>query len=323
MSEPTEKPPPADFGKRLLARAGEKNLWLVVIASDEAGADAWTASAGDAAVRLRSPQARELALRELGLTPARELSAAFLHDRAFEGIWKSNPKAVDTRRLVELITREPFRSPEEIAKEYQGWHNEIEDALTGSGKKLGSRTLMWAAAFCDGGQRGSVLRMSEDLRRELKEDRGPADILCDDPASKRFKDARLDPESDKAAFGAHLHGIAAALRAYLWREFEDPSLRAILTKWLIAQLGTFPPDDSKRLAESVLDIAFRFRDDTLLRELRNHRVRCASRASPPSRMNSARPPGTPMPSSLTKARPRNQPIEDDGVEVVADPKRGS
>lgn len=270
MSEPTERLPSPDFGKRLLDWARAKNLRLVVITTDEAEADAWTASAGDAAIRLRSPQARELADRELSLTVARELRPMILDAPAFEGIWKSNPKAADTRRLVDLIAQEPFRAPEEIADEYQGWRKWIDNALSGSGKTLGSRTLLWAAAFCDGGQRGSVLRMSEELRRELKDDRGLADILCDDPASKRLKDAKLEPESDRAEFAGNLHGIASALRAYLWREFEDPSLRARLTKWLVAQFGVLPPDDAERLTRGVLDIAFRFRDDTLLREVRDN-----------------------------------------------------
>lgn len=268
MSEPTEKPPSADFGKKLLDWAREEGICLVVIAADEAGASRWAQSAGDAAVRLRSPDARELAVRELGLTAAGELRTAILDHPAFAEIWLSAPKAADARRLVELIIEEPFRSPEQIADEYRGWRNWIDDTLRT--QKIGSRTLMWAAAFCDDGQRGSVLRMSEDLRRKLKEDRGPAAVLSDDPASERLGKAGIKPNGDRVRLDPVHHGIAEALRVYLWREFEDPPLRGLLTEWLVEQLGALPPDDAGRLAQGVLDIVVRFRDDTLLRAVRDN-----------------------------------------------------
>lgn len=268
MSEPTEKPPSADFGKKLLDWAREEGICLVVIAADEAGASRWAQSAGDAAVRLRSPDARELAARELSLTAAGELRTAILDHPAFADIWLSAPKAADARRLVELIIEEPFRSPEQIGDEYQGWRTWIDDALRA--KKIGPRTLMWAAAFCDDGQRGSVLQMSEDLRRRLKDDRSPAAVLSDDPASQRLDEAAIKPNGDRVRLDPIRHGIAEALRVYLWKEFEDPPLRDLLAKWLVAQLGTLPPDDAERVARGVLDIVIRFRDDSLLRALRDN-----------------------------------------------------
>jgi hypothetical protein len=268
MSEPTERPPSADFGKKLLDCAREKDLVLVVIAADETGADRWADSAGNAAIRLRSPDARELAARELSLTVTGELRTAILNHPAFADIWLSAPKAADALRLVELIIEEPFRSPEQIADEYRGWRSWIDDALRE--KKIGPRTLMWAAAFCDDGQRESVLRMSEDLRRKLKEDRGPAAVLSDTPASARLDEAGIKPNGDRVRLDPAHHGIAEALRLYLWREFEDPPLRDLLTKWLVAQLGELPPDDAERLARGVLDIVVRFRDDTLLRAVRDN-----------------------------------------------------
>jgi hypothetical protein len=99
------------------------------------------------------------------------LRTAILDNPAFENIWKSAPKAEDARRLARLIFEGTDRSPEEIADEYQGWREWIDKTLPD--KKFGTRALMWAAAFCDGGQRKSVLLMSEDLRRRLHEDRGP------------------------------------------------------------------------------------------------------------------------------------------------------
>jgi hypothetical protein len=268
MSEPTEKPPSDDFGKKLLNWAREKDLVMVVIAADEAGAGRWASSAENAAIRLRSPDARELAYRELSRTAAGKLRSEILDHTAFDEIWLSAPKATDTRRLVKLIAEEPFRSPEQITDEYRGWRGWIEGALRS--KKLGPRTLMWAAAFCDDGQRGSVLRMSEDLRRKLKEDRGPAAVLSDAPASARLDDAGIKPNGDRVRLDPVHHGIAEALRVYLWREFEDPPLRSLLTEWLVEQLGELPPDDAARLARGVLDIVVRFRDDTLLRAVRDN-----------------------------------------------------
>jgi hypothetical protein len=267
MSEPTERPPSADFGKKLLDWVHDKDLALVVIATNETGADRWADSAGDAVIRLRSPDPRELAARELRLTAVGATRTAILDDHSFTNIWLSAPKAADTCRLVELIIEQPFRSPEQITDEYQGWRKWIEDTL--ADKKIGLRTLMWAVAFCDDGQRGSVLRMSEDLRRMLKEDRSPAAVLSDEPASKRLSDAGIIPNGQRVRLDPARHGIAKALRVYLWREFEDPLLRHLLTEWLVSQLSELPPDDAQRLAQGVLDIVVRFRDDDLLRAFRD------------------------------------------------------
>jgi hypothetical protein len=266
MSEPSTEPAPADFGRKLLDWARENDICLVVIATDEAGASRWAGSAG---IRLRSPDARELAERELRASGAGEgdLRTAILDDPAFVRIWKSAPKAEDARRLARLIMEGIDLSPDEITSEYQGWREWIDDILPK--KKFGTRTLMWAAAFCDGGQRRSVLQMSEDLRRRLDDDRGPAAILSDDPSSRRLADAEIERNGDTVRLSPARHGLAEALRGYLWDEFEDPELRGILTDWLVAQLARLSFDDADRVARSVLDLVIRFRDDTLLRALRD------------------------------------------------------
>lgn len=267
MSEPAIEPTPTDFGKKLLDWASENGICLVVIAADETGASRWAGSAGRAVVRLRSPNARELAARELRASGAGELRTAILDNPAFENIWKSAPKAEDTRRLARLIFEGTDRSPEEIVDEYQGWREWIDKTLPD--KRFGTRALMWAAAFCDGGRRRSVLRMSEDLRRRLREDRGPAAILSDTPSSKRLTDAEIEREGDTVRLSPARHGLAEALRAYLWDEFDDQELQDILTDWLVAQLGELPFEDAERIARGVLDIVIRFRDDALLRALRD------------------------------------------------------
>jgi hypothetical protein len=267
MSEPAIEPAPTDFGKKLLDWARENGICLVVTATDETGGSRWVGSAGSAMVRLRSPNARELAACELRASGAGELRTAILDNPAFENIWKSAPKAEDARRLAQLIFEGTDRSPEEIADEYQGWREWIDKTLPD--KNFGTRALMWAAAFCDGGQRRSVLRMSEDLRRRLQEDRGPAAILSDIPSSKRLTEAEIERNGDMVRLSPARHGLAEALRAYLWDEFEDQKLRDMLTDWLVAQLGELPFDDAECVARGVLDMVIRFRDDALLRALRD------------------------------------------------------
>ena len=267
MSEPTAEPALTDFGGRLVSWARESNIRLVIIAADETGASRWAGSAGSAVVRLRSPDARELAARELRASGADEMRASTLDAPAFASIWRSAPKAEDARRLARLIMEGTGRSPEEIVGEYQGWREWIDETLPT--KEFGARALMWAAAFCDGGHRSSVLRMSEDLRRRLDDDRGPAAILSDAPSSQRLADAEIERTGDTVRLSPARHGLAEALRAYLWDEFEDPVLRGILTDWLVAQLGGLPLDDAERVTSNVLDVVIGFRDDTLLRALRD------------------------------------------------------
>jgi hypothetical protein len=264
MSDPTDKPAPADFGKRLMDWARQNGICLVVIAADDTGARRWAGSAGSAEVRLLSPNARDLAAQELRAAGIWDLG--ILGDEALTGIWESGPKVDDTRRLVRLIVDGPDRSPKNIADEYQGWQEWLGKEVPA---ELSARTLLWAAAFCNGGQRKSVLRMAEELRRKLGETRSPSDILSDYPVSTRLREAKLDPKGKTVWLPSTQHGLAGALRSYLWDEFDDPKLREFLTQWLVAQLAELPPDDAERVAYGVLDVVVRFRDDTLLRGLRD------------------------------------------------------
>jgi hypothetical protein len=138
MSESTKEPAPADFGKRLLDWARETDICLIVIAADETGASRWAESAGNAWIRLPSPDARELAASELRASVAGELQASILDDPAFGSIWKSAPKAEDARRLARLIIEGARRRPEEIADEYQGWRDWINQTFPN--KPLGTRS---------------------------------------------------------------------------------------------------------------------------------------------------------------------------------------
>jgi hypothetical protein len=82
-------------------------------------------------------------------------------------------------------------------------------------------------------------------------------------------EAEIERNGDMVRLSPARHGLAEALRAYLWDEFEDQKLLDMLTDWLVAQLGELPFDDAERVARGVLDIVIRFRDDALLRALRD------------------------------------------------------
>jgi hypothetical protein len=268
ISEEPEMPALADFGGKLLAWSTDASVYLVVTTTEEAWTRRWTASAGEAVVRLRSPNARALAASEIQSAGAVERTTV-LDDPVFDDIWKSAPKGEDACRLARLVIDRGDSRPDEIASEYRNWRSWIDEELPG--KELPERAIIWSAAFCDGGQGKSVLRMSEDLRRLLGEKRGPADILKDAPASKRLKDAWIEP--GKPGEGVRLspekHGLAAALRAYLWGEYEDAALREKLTDWIAGQLGELPINDTERVVNGMLDIVISYRDDTLLRALRD------------------------------------------------------
>jgi hypothetical protein len=266
MSEPTKEPARADFGGALRDWARENHVYLVVTTTHEVGDQRWLGSARDAVVQLRSPYARALAESELRTADASE-RIAILSDPAITSILDSTPKAEDVCRLARLVIEGTSRTPQEIADEYGNWRDWIDKELPL--KTLGSRALMWSSAFCDGGQRKSVLQMSEDLRRVLGEDRSPANVLSDTPASQRLSDAEIKRDGDKALLSPTRHGLAQALRAYLWDEFEDPPLREILTDWVVGQLGKLPLDDADRVANGLLDIVVSYRDDSLLRALRD------------------------------------------------------
>jgi hypothetical protein len=268
LSEQPESPPTADLGAKFLAWAQEKSVHIVVTTTDEPWVKPWAASAGDAVIQLSSPNARALAESEIRSANAPE-RVSILGDRAFDDIWASAPKAEDACRLARLIISRPEEEPKDIANEYSNWRTWIDQEL--STKDLPQRTLIWSAAFCDGGSRKSILRMSEDLRRLLGEQRGPAEILKDAPASQRLKDAWIEASTsgEGMALLPARHGLPAAFRAYLWEEYEDSDLREKLCDWIGGQLGRLPLDDSERVMNGILDVAVSYRDDTLLRTIRD------------------------------------------------------
>ncbi|WP_067823533.1 hypothetical protein [Actinomadura kijaniata] len=262
LSDPTEQRPVDQFGGQLLQWAKDQQIFLVVITTQEVWNGRWTHGANDVAVRIGSPDALRLTERELSINGHPDL-VPLLQDPAFAPIWKSNPRAEDARRLARIITAASAADPGRIVAEYEDWRNWINDQLPAT---LGPRALLWASAFCDGGQRKSVMRMSEDLRRKLGERRTPADILGDSPASKRLKEAKIETEGDRVRLAPEQHGLAAAVRRHLWDEYEDQT--NILKDWVVNQAATLEYEDAARVLDAVLDLVIQYRDDELLRSIR-------------------------------------------------------
>jgi hypothetical protein len=91
MTEPSEKWPENEFGTRLLDRARQSAIYLVVITTDEAWSGRWTGSAQAAEVRFESPVARQLVTCQLRAAGA-EHRLPLLDAQDFAGIWKSRPR---------------------------------------------------------------------------------------------------------------------------------------------------------------------------------------------------------------------------------------
>ncbi len=265
MTEPSEKRPENEFGTRLLDRARQNAIYLVVITTDEAWPrhSRWTGSARAAEVRFESPVARQLIACQLRAAGA-EHRLPLLNAQDFAEIWKSRPKAEDTCRLAQLIADPANRSVEQIVAEYGDWRDWISQALP---SELDPRVLMWSCAFCDGGARKSVLKMAEDLRRHLGAERIDREILLDPPASRRLEAANIKVNGERAWLSPGQHGLAQAVCRHLWDEYEGQ--REVLTRWLKEQVRTLPLHDAQRVVRAMLDLVIRYRDDKLLTGLRD------------------------------------------------------
>jgi hypothetical protein len=263
MTEPAENWPEVEFGTRLLDRARQNAIYLVVITTDEAWSGRWTGGARAAEIRFESPVARQLITCQLRAAGA-EHRLLLLNAEDFAEIWKSRPKAEDARRLAQLIADPANRSAEQIAAEYGDWRDWISQSLPSA---LDPRVLMWSCAFCDGGTRKSVLKMAEDLRRHLGAERIDREVLLDPPASRRLEAASIQTHGDKVLLSPGQHGLAQAVCRHLWDEYEGQ--RAILTRWLKEQVTALPLRDARRVVNAVLDLVIRYRDDKLLTAMRD------------------------------------------------------
>ncbi|MBB6174843.1 hypothetical protein HNR23_004903 [Nocardiopsis mwathae] len=266
MSEPTPHQPRSEFCKQLLHWVQKQEIYLIVTTTPEVwGDDRWAAGAEGTVARLGSPDARLLVERELRAIGMAS-RVAILSDSAFEPIWKSKPKAEGACRLAKIITKKAPDTdlPTDIANEYLDWREWIDKQLPDN---LDARALLWSCAFCDGGKRKSVLRMAENLRRKLGQKRTAADILSDRPASKRLEDAKIERSEDVVRLAPKQHGLPAAVRRHLWDEYEDQV--EVLKDWIVTQVASLPFDDAERVVDAVLSLVIEYRDDDLLKKLRD------------------------------------------------------
>ncbi|MFI7640544.1 hypothetical protein [Nonomuraea sp. NPDC049400] len=259
----TTKEPSEEFGKGLLSWAKESKALLVVLVTGDVWTGRWTNHLRDQLVPLPSPNARRLVERQLTALGAGNRTFLLDHE-VLAPIWASCPRAEDASRLADIIRKSASLKAEDIAAEYGGWEAWLDTKFP---KRLGSRTLLWSAALCNGGRRLSILQMSEALRRKLGEDRGPAAVLSDDPASKRLDEAHVRRFGDRVRLAPECHGLAAAVRRHLWDECELH--RDLLTEWAVDQAANLPADDAGRVVDALLDLTLLFRDKAIINKLRD------------------------------------------------------
>ncbi|MEV0346984.1 hypothetical protein AB0H88_14565 [Nonomuraea sp. NPDC050680] len=259
----TAKEPSEDFGKALLSWPKEGQALLVVLVTGDIWAGQWTHQLRDQLVSLPSPNARRLVARQLNARGASNRTFLLSHE-ALAPIWTSSPRAEDASRLAEIIRKSSSLNVGDIAAEYGGWEAWLDKKFPA---QLGSRTLLWSAALCDGGRRLSILQMSEALRRKLGEDRGPAAVLADAPASKRLDDAHIKRVGDRVQLAPECHGLPAAARRHLWDECQLH--RDLLTDWAVNQAANLPADDAEKVVEALLELTLHFRDKAIINKLRD------------------------------------------------------
>ncbi len=270
LSELSSEPPRPELGEQLRSWAWTHETYLIVTITMAGWQDSrWRASLQAAAVELRSPDARLLVENELRAHGAWR-RVPLLDDAAFADIWASSPKAEDACRLAEIImSATELVDPKLVVDEYRDWTSWIDDTLPND---LDARLMFWSCAFCDGGSRKSILRMTESLHAQiLGKPRTPAEILVAASTSKRLKSASLDSTDGVVRHDSTRHGLAAAVRRHLWSEYEDQlePLRA----WALELTETLPAQDAALVTESLLGLMIQFRDDTLLTGLRDKAAR--------------------------------------------------
>jgi hypothetical protein len=252
-----------NFIGKLMELVRQHGIFLVISALESEWSYRLAEGNGHAILRLSSPDARRVTESELRAC-GRADRLGILGQDNFSRVWESSPKTDDACRLARIIARQPFLSIDDIIYEYESWRVWIDKNLPAG---LPSRSLMWSCAFCDGGQKESILKMSDDLRRETGESRTPSDALSEKPSSMRFAEAKIEPDSEQARFPPGKRGLASAIRHHLWAEYADQ--RDVLTEWICKQIDKLPSDDAELVAASAISLAIERRDDSLLRTFRD------------------------------------------------------
>ncbi|WP_157574021.1 hypothetical protein [Nocardia jejuensis] len=264
MSEPTTEQASEDFAVQLQQYAENNNIFLVVTTTRAAWTGAWTTGVDEAVIiDVESPSAKQLVIKELsdaGVVDASSIVA----DPEFSPVFESHPTAADARRLVEIIRARPDGKVADIVAEYTDWRGLI-DAEIPDG--VGARALWWSCAFCEGGRQTSIVGMAESLRKKLGEKRSSLDVLTDLPTTRRLQEAKLANKEGGIGFESGRPEFDAAVRRHLWEEYNGQT--GLLGDWIVGQAGSLPVEDAKRVADAVFDLVVSFRDDALLRKLRD------------------------------------------------------
>ncbi len=258
-----------------------ENRYLVVLATPQSWQGPWTEAARPFTIGLPSPDAKPLVDHELRRRGASH-RISWLDDRAFEGIWESNPPAQDARRLAWIIQEAAERDDKSaIVDEFRGWHQHIGALLSPSQQGPGeptlvaTRSMVWAGALLHGGTKRSVIQAADMLLDNLKLPREPVDVLSDATSSRRLEAAHLTPNGDHVFHNTNKHDLAPAILRHLWEEF--PTQRELLRTWAVAVAAdqSLPDNDARIVTRSLLNLATEVHDNTIIdsigRDLAEHR----------------------------------------------------
>ncbi|MGI8335985.1 hypothetical protein ACRYCC_39085 [Actinomadura scrupuli] len=256
------KAPSTAFGTELRSWAAQAGAYLAVLICAAKTDEQWLRPLRDQIVRIPTPASKSLATSMLQSTGAVHLVAR-LNDDAFSAIWESSPRASEVSRLVGILrATNPDTPNQKITEEFLGWQDWFKNDCP---RDFGLRTLIWSAAMCDGGQRKSVLAMSEALHEHLGDKRTPVEVFSDAFASQRLEDAKISGPKDGVRLDPQSHGLAAAVRLHLWEQFEN--YRKTLLDWSVGCVLELDADDARCVVASLMDLAVRLKDHALVQEL--------------------------------------------------------
>ncbi|UNM10123.1 hypothetical protein J4032_00105 [Streptomyces formicae] len=276
---PTEEPHErmrallSDYG-----REGVSKGWrLVILAAPQTWRGRWLDAAADFVVPLPSPDARNLAKRELAAHDATD-RVAWVDHEVFSDIWASNPPAHEACRLARIVVdaKHPFgRVPDReflarILDEFQGWRDHIERLLNeeprgqGQPSLLANRATVWAGALLHGGEPRSVLKAADTLMGTLEIPRAPRDVLGDATSSQRLDAASLTPRGGHIFHDEDKHALAPAILDNLWTEF--PTQRSLCNTWAVSVAADpdIPEDDARIVTHRLLHLATTRHDGAIL-----------------------------------------------------------
>ncbi|MGC0419433.1 hypothetical protein [Embleya sp. AB8] len=263
LSEFVADEPDGRFGRDLAAYGREalvRDSFLVILTTPQAWKGTWVEPTLDFTVKLSSPDARALIVKELGAHSGSD-RLDWLEDPAFKQIWESNPSAREARRLARIITDAKEANFARIVDEFRGWQDHIEELLNpvpggpGHPDLLATRAMVWAGALLHGGLSRSVLKAADKLLEKLAVSRRSGDVLADATSSRRLQAARLTARDGRAFHEEDKHDLATAVVQNLWEEF--PTQTRLLREWVVSVVAdpAIPEEDARRASTMLLQLA--------------------------------------------------------------------